>query len=388
MENTLPDRQTELLKDGQLSPVLTFQEPRSLSLSIRASALVFEDPSSRRLLDHVERIAPSDATVLIIGETGTGKELIARHIHALSHRRNGPFGALNCASLTESLIESELFGHEKGAFTGAVGAKEGWFETAHGGTLFLDEVGDLPLGLQAKLLRVLQEREVVRVGARRATPIDVRVIAATNVNLEEAVEAGRFRADLYYRFNVANVRLIPLRERAGDILPLACHFLNIYGKRLGYTEAMLTPEAEQILLDYDWPGNIRELENAIHRALLVCPGDQLRAGDFKLSGLKTHTPTPSISTSSLENALKVLCERSPPKLFELIEKTVIRTAYDYCEQNQVQTARLLDISRNLLRHRLAVYGMLPGDKPPEPDRPVPARQHGYVPPAAELGCCD
>lgn len=388
MENTLPDRPTELLKDGQLSPVLTFQEPRSLSLSIRASALVFEDPSSRRLLDHVERIAPSDATVLIIGETGTGKELIARHIHALSNRRNGPFGALNCASLTESLIESELFGHEKGAFTGAIGAKEGWFETAHGGTLFLDEVGDLPLGLQAKLLRVLQEREVVRVGARRATPIDVRVIAATNVNLEEAVEAGRFRADLYYRFNVANVRLIPLRERAGDILPLARHFLNIYGKRLGYTEALLTPEAEQILLDYDWPGNIRELENAIHRALLVCPGDRLRAGDFKLSGLKTHTPTPSISTSSLENALKVLCERSPPKLFELIEKTVIRTAYDYCEQNQVQTARLLDISRNVLRHRLAVYGMLPGDKPPEPDRPVPARQHGYVPPAAELGCCD
>ncbi|UZR29567.1 sigma-54 interaction domain-containing protein [Methylococcus mesophilus] len=388
MENTLPDRPTELLKEGQLSPVLTFQEPRSLSLSIRASALVFEDPSSRRLLDHVERIAPSDATVLIIGETGTGKELIARHIHALSNRRNGPFGALNCASLSESLIESELFGHEKGAFTGAVGAKEGWFETAHGGTLFLDEVGDLPLGLQAKLLRVLQEREVVRVGARRATPIDVRVIAATNVNLEEAVEAGRFRADLYYRFNVANVRLIPLRERSGDILPLARHFLNIYGKRLGYTEALLTPEAEQILLDYDWPGNIRELENAIHRALLVCPGDRLRACDFKLSGLKTQAPAPSISTSSLENALKVLCERSPPKLFELIEKTVIRTAYDYCEQNQVQTARLLDISRNVLRHRLAIYGMLPGDKPPEPERPLPARQHGYVPPAAELGCCD
>jgi sigma-54-specific transcriptional regulator len=360
MESTIPDKQTELLKQGQHAPLLTFSEPRSMTLSIRASALVFEDPLSRALLDHVERIAPSDATALIIGETGTGKELIARHIHALSPRRNKPFGALNCAALTESLIESELFGHEKGSFTGAVSAKEGWFETSNGGTLFLDEVGDLPPGLQAKLLRVLQEREVVRVGARRATPIDVRVIAATNVNLEEAVEAGRFRADLYYRFNVANVQLIPLRERPGDILPLAHHFLGIYGDRLGYTNARLAPEAERALLDYDWPGNIRELENAIHRALLICPSDVLRSSDFKLSGPKpqAQTPTTTISTLSLENAVKTLCEQSPPKLFELIEETVIRTAFEYCEQNQVQTARLLDISRNVLRHRLSIYGML------------------------------
>jgi sigma-54-specific transcriptional regulator len=391
MESTLPDKQTELLKQGQHAPLLTFPEPRSMTLSIRASALVFEDPLSRQLLDHVERIAPSDATVLIIGETGTGKELIARHIHALSARHNKPFGALNCAALTESLIESELFGHEKGSFTGAMSAKEGWFETSNGGTLFLDEVGDLPLGLQAKLLRVLQEREVVRVGARRATPIDVRVIAATNVNLEEAVEAGRFRADLYYRFNVANVQLIPLRERPGDILPLTRHFLGIYGKRLGYTEARLAPETERTLLDYDWPGNIRELENAIHRALLVCPGDTLRAGDFKLSGLKTQTPAPAISTLSLENAVKALCEQSPPKLFELIEETVIRTAFDYCEQNQVQTARLLDISRNVLRHRLTIYGMLLGKpplKPPEPNVNLFAQHTGFSARPSEEGCCE
>ncbi|MGZ8975711.1 sigma-54 interaction domain-containing protein [Methylomagnum sp.] len=356
--------QTSLLKAPQHPPVLTFQEPRALTLSIRASALVFEDPASQQLLDHIERIAPSDATALIIGETGTGKELVARHIHALSQRRAGTFGALNCAALSETLIESELFGHEKGSFTGALTTKAGWFEAAHNGTLFLDEIGDLPLSLQAKLLRVLQEREVVKVGARRATPVDVRVVAATNVNLEEAVEAGRFRADLYYRFNVVTVRLTPLRERSGDILPLARHFLELYGARLGYAEASLSPEAERVLLNYDWPGNIRELENAIHRALLVCPGSRLRADDLKLSGVRAQAPVPQISTTSLESALRNLYERSPPKLFELIEEAVIRTAFEFCEENQVQTARLLDISRNVLRHRLALYGMLPNGQGP------------------------
>ncbi len=357
---SFPDGRAALLKSPQHPPVLTFQEPRSLALSLRASALMFEDPASRQLLEQITRIAPSDATVLIIGETGTGKELVARQIHAFSERRNGTFGALNCASLSETLIESELFGHEKGSFTGALSTKAGWFEAAHKGTLFLDEIGDLPLGLQAKLLRVLQEREVVKVGARRATPVDVRVIAATNVNLEEAVEAGRFRADLYYRFNVATLRLPPLRERPGDILPLAQHFLKIYAGRLGYAEAALSAEAERLLLNYDWPGNIRELENAIHRALLTCPGNQLRPEDLKLSALRHPASAPSVSTTSLEAAVRGLCERAPPKLFELIEETVIRTVFEFCEQNQVQTARLLDISRNVLRHRLALYGMLPG----------------------------
>lgn len=332
---------------------------RSLSHSVRATAMVFEDPVSRRLLEHIERIAPSDATVLIIGETGTGKELVARHIHALSKRAKGPFGALNCAALSENLIESELFGHEKGAFTGALMTKDGWFETANKGSLFLDEVGDLPLGLQAKLLRVLQEREVVKVGSRQPTPVDVRVIAATNVNLEEAVAASHFRADLYYRFNVATIHLSPLRERPGDILPLARHFLKIYGDRLGYSEIKLSPATELTLLNYDWPGNIRELENAVHRALLVCPGNRLRPEDFKLSGVRISQVGPTVSTSSLESALLRLCEQAPPKLFDIIEETVIRTAFEFCEENQVQTARLLDISRNVLRHKLGLYGMLP-----------------------------
>ncbi|MDT4328702.1 sigma-54 interaction domain-containing protein [Methylomonas sp. MS20] len=338
------------------------QQSRSLALSVRASALVFEDPVSRRLLEQIERIAPSDATVLIIGETGTGKELVARHIHALSKRHRETFGALNCAALSENLIESELFGHERGSFTGALSTKLGWFETANKGSLFLDEVGDLPLGLQAKLLRVLQEREVVKVGSRHPVPVDVRIIAATNVNLEDAVAAQHFRADLYYRFNVATIQLAPLRERPGDILPLTEHFLKIYADRLGYGDVKLTPAAEVALLNYDWPGNIRELENAVHRALLVCPGNRLRPEDFKLSGVRAAEQSPSISTVSLENALQRLFDQTPPKLFEIIEETVIRSAFEYCERNQVQTAKMLDISRNVLRHKLGLYGMLPASR--------------------------
>ena len=344
--------------------LLAFDEllSRSLSLSVRATALVFEDPVSRRLLEQIERIAPSDATVLVVGETGTGKELVARHIHALSNRSKNVFGALNCAALSEHLIESELFGHEKGSFTGALTSKEGWFETANKGSLFLDEVGDLPFGMQAKLLRVLQEREVVKVGSRQPVPVDVRIIAATNVNLEEAVAASHFRADLYYRFNVATIQLSPLRDRPGDILPLARHFLKIYGDRLGYSDVKLLPSTELTLLNYEWPGNIRELENAVHRALLVCPSNFLRPEDFKLSGVRASENGPTISTTSLESAIQRLCEQAPPKLFDIVEETVIRTAYAFCEGNQVQTANLLDISRNVLRHKLALYGMLPNSQ--------------------------
>lgn len=348
-------------QEDQASTLLAFDElqSRSLSLSVRATALVFEDPVSRRLLEQIERIAPSDATVLIIGETGTGKELVARHVHALSKRSKNVFGALNCAALSENLIESELFGHEKGSFTGAFASKEGWFETANKGSLFLDEVGDLPLGMQAKLLRVLQEREVVKVGSRQPVPVDVRIIAATNVNLEQAVAASHFRVDLYYRFNVATIQLSPLRERPGDIMPLARHFLKIYGERLGYGEIKLSPATEVTLLNYDWPGNIRELENAIHRAILVCPSNCLRPEDFQLSGIRILEPESIVSMTSLENALQRLCEQAPPKLFEIMEETIIRTAFGFCEENQVQTARLLDISRNVLRHKLGLYGMLP-----------------------------
>ena len=214
-------------------PLLSFPGPPVVPFGPRASALVFEDLKSKALLERMQLIGPSTANVLVTGETGTGKELIARHVHKLSPRADAPFVAVNCGAFSESLVESELFGHERGSFTGATVARAGWFEAARGGTLFLDEIGDLPFAMQVKLLRVLQERQVVRLGSRSPVAIDVRVVAATNVNLEDAVAAGRFREDLYYRLQVASLHIPPLRERPGDILPLAHHFLGVYGERLG-----------------------------------------------------------------------------------------------------------------------------------------------------------
>jgi len=261
--------------------VLTLPLSPTAPLSIRAKALVFHDPGSLDLLAHVERIARSDATVLVTGETGTGKELIARHIHNTSGR-NGPFVAVNCGAFSESLIDAELFGHEAGAFTGATIARAGWFEAANGGTLFLDEIGDLPLSLQVKLLRVLQERQVVRLGSRRALPLDVRLVAATNIDLRRAVEAQHFRADLFYRLSVATVRLPPLRERRADILPLVRHFIHIYSARQDRPDAQLSQAAQTALLDYGWPGNIRELENVVHFALIVAVDNLVTADDLRL----------------------------------------------------------------------------------------------------------
>ncbi len=346
--------------------VLAASDPTTLALSIRASCLVFEDDKSKALLELVQRIAPSQATALIIGETGTGKELIARHIHELSARRTGPFVAVNCAAITESLMESELFGHERGAFTGAITTKAGWFETAEGGSLFLDEIGDLPLTLQAKLLRVIQEREVVRIGSRQPIAIDVRLIAATNVNLDEAVAAGRFREDLYYRLHVATVNLPPLRERPGDILPLAHYFLSIYGPRLGFTDARLSAEATDRLLTYPWPGNIRELENTIHHALVVCPGTEISPADLRLPSSRPHVAvgaeTAGRSLVALTDTLQQLFQEERPQLYQLIDDTIFHAAYEYCDRNQLRTARLLGISRNIVRDRLIRYGRLGSQK--------------------------
>ena len=353
--------------DVQASPrILTATDLHQLTLSVRASCLVFEDPTSKALLKRVERIAPSEATALIIGETGTGKELIARHIHALSARRPGPFLAVNCAAISESLMESELFGHERGAFTGAVTAKAGWFETADDGSLFLDEIGDLPLTLQAKLLRVIQEGEVVRVGSRQPIAINVRLIAATNVNLDEAVAARRFRKDLYYRLHVATVNLPPLRERPGDILPLAYHFLSVYGSRLGFAAARLSQEAADQLLTYPWPGNIRELENTIHHALLVCPVTEIRPTDLRLPTSRAHVPARAEATGRslviLTDALQQLFLEESPNLYQLLDETIFHGAYEFCDQNQLRTARLLGISRNIVRDRLIRYGLLASQK--------------------------
>ncbi|KAF1050117.1 sigma-54 interaction domain-containing protein [Xylophilus sp.] len=348
--------------------ILTLPHSESLALSIRAKALVFNDPQSEQLLRQVEQVGASHATALLIGETGTGKELVARHIHACS-QRGGPFVAVNCGAFSESLIDAELFGHESGAFTGASHARAGWFETAHGGTLFLDEIGDMPLALQVKLLRVLQERQVVRLGARQPIPVDVRLIAATNVDLTEAVQAGRFRADLFYRLHVAVLHLPPLRERPGDILPLARHFADIYRRKLGLNAAAggsgFSAAAEQALLAYGWPGNIRELENVIHYAMIVCRRDTVEREDLRLphgasaaaAGGEARPPAGD-PFGAIQHALRQLLDRKQPELYEALEALVVRTAFEHCGENQGRTARELGISRNILRAQLKRFGLL------------------------------
>ncbi|MDR0241956.1 MAG: sigma 54-interacting transcriptional regulator [Burkholderia sp.] len=325
---------------------------------VRARAQVFADPRSLALLEQVRRVAPSDANVLIVGETGTGKELIARHVHDLGDRRDGPFVAVNCGAFSDTLVDSELFGHEKGAFTGAFSAKPGWFEAAHGGTLFLDEIGDLPLSMQVKLLRVLQEREVVRLGSRTGIPVDVRVVAATNVDLQQAVAAGHFRGDLYYRLNVVQLAVPPLRERPGDILPLARHFFDDYRARVGDGPRSIDPRAERKLVSHHWPGNIRELENVIHHALLASRHDVLHDTDLHLASPCTPpavVPAPASSShaqAAFERALRDLFDDGHGNLFEHIEDTVMRVAFDFSHRNQIRAAQLLGISRNVLRARL------------------------------------
>jgi sigma-54 dependent transcriptional regulator len=349
----------------------------SASVDSRARALFFEDPKSKLILERVHLIGPSAANVLITGETGTGKELIARHLHALSPRAKNPFLAVNCGAFSETLVESELFGHERGSFTGANAARAGWFEAACGGTLFLDEIGDLPLPMQVKLLRVLQERQVVRLGSRTPIPVDVRVIAATNVNLEEAVAAGRFREDLFYRLQVATLQIPPLRERRGDICPLALHFVRMYGERLGLEEPTISDEAMGLLVkQHSWPGNIRELENVIHHALLVCRENLVSPEDLRLSSLNARGGVaPSDPELELRDVLLALFEKENPNLYAAIEAAVMKTAYEFCDRNQLQTARLLGISRNIVRARLIQCGVLAGAptslvEPPAPTVPA------------------
>lgn len=349
--------------------VLKHPDSRRLIRSERATAMVFEDQQSKQLLSNIEQIAPSEATVLIIGETGTGKELVARQIHQLSRRADKPFVAVNCGAFSESLVESELFGHEKGAFTGASDTRAGWFEAANGGTIFLDEIGDLTLSIQVKLLRVLQESEVVRLGSRQSRKLDIRVIAATNVRLEEAVQAGKFREDLYYRLKVAPIQLLPLRQRRGDIVPLAIHFIEDYCDRLGYQNAQLSQDAARFLVQHAWPGNIRELENAIHHALLVCKNHTIQPQDFQLSGVQlsglkstdalTHqNPFATTGNADLKQALLHWFEQGIENLDEHFEAEITAAAYQYCHHNQLHTARLLGISRNIVRARLIKHGLL------------------------------
>ena len=328
-------------------------------------------------------VAPTRASVLLIGETGTGKELIARAIHHLGPRADGPYVRINCGALSESLLESELFGHVKGAFTGAVDNKTGRFEAAHGGSIFLDEISSMTPKLQVKLLRVLQEKEFERVGESRTIRIDVRVIAATNQLLEDEVEAGRFRDDLYYRLNVGPIRLPPLRERREDIPALADFFLRRYAQEDGRQVKPLAPAAVKILMDYDWPGNVRELEHDIARALVLSQGGQAMEELLALQirgGRRLRLPkqrSPELESVierlvrlSLENAASNGDATLYDRLVRGVEKELIEQVLRECDGVQIKAAARLGINRNTLHKKLSFFGLAEEeskDQPPDDD---------------------
>ncbi|AZD83114.1 sigma-54-dependent transcriptional regulator [Pseudomonas chlororaphis subsp. aureofaciens] len=255
-------------------PLLTFPDAEKSPLSIRAKALVFVDPRSRQLRQELEQLAPRAISVLIRGETGSGKELLARHIHRASDR-SGLFVSVNCGAISKAYADAELFGYAGGAFSGSASSRAGWFGSANGGTLYLDEIGDLPLPIQIKLLSALENHEVTRVGAHQPSPVDVRLVAATSIDLAQAVAAGKFHERLYHYLGEGHLELPALRERVGDILSLAEYFLGIYSQRLDLPVPLISEAAQQVLEQHSWPGNTRELENVIHFALLVSSGEEI-----------------------------------------------------------------------------------------------------------------
>jgi len=307
--------------------------------------IVGRSPAMQEIFATIERVAPTRATVLIAGESGTGKDLIAKAIHYHSPRRDRPFVKINCTAIPENLMESELFGYEKGAFTGAVTSKPGRFELADTGTVFLDEIGDVPPNIQVKLLRVLQERAFERLGSNRTRQIDVRVIAATNADLRAALEHGAFREDLYYRLNVVPINVPPLRERKEDIPALAEHFIRKYAAEFSSRVKGISEEALELLRRYHWPGNVRELENVIERSLVLCSGEMLEAADIKLD---------SASRNSRASDEPLLPEGMT---LEEHERELIRKALEKAKGNKSQAARLLGLSRNALRYRLSQMGL-------------------------------
>ncbi|MFQ6132689.1 MAG: sigma-54-dependent transcriptional regulator [Armatimonadota bacterium] len=305
--------------------------------------IVAKSAQLQGVLERVARIANTNATVLIEGETGTGKDLVARALHNHSARRDQQFLAINCGALPEHLLESELFGHVRGAFTGANADKRGLFEEADGGTIFLDEISELLPATQVKLLRALQDGEVRRVGSNTAVRVDTRVLAATNQRLRALVKRGRFREDLYYRLNVIRLHIPPLRERRDDIMPLAWHFLRLYNKQHGTDVKGFTPEAGDLLMAYEWPGNVRELENAVERAVVLATGDTLTAEDLALEGMAS----PILGQHG---------DDEPEELEQVVRRHILRTL-EKMDGNRARTAAALKIGRNTLWRKLKQYGV-------------------------------
>ncbi len=322
----------------------------------RYGSIIGKSKPMRDVFETIQKVAPSNATVMIEGESGTGKELVAKAIHFNSPRREGPFVAVNCSALAESLLESELFGHEKGAFTGAVASKKGRFELAHGGSLFLDEIGELSANLQVKLLRVLQEKIFERVGGVRPVAVDIRVIAATNKILKEEMLAGRFREDLFYRLNVVHIAIPPLRERREDIRLLVNHFIEKYAAERHSTIPVkgVSQNVDRLFFDYSWPGNVRELENVIERVMILCPNEIVTSDDL-----------PKGFRSNLSNALHIDGIPADARLYEtleMVEKAMIERALKMSDNIQSHAAELLGIGKSGLSQKIKRYHLEVGAK--------------------------
>ncbi len=323
-----------------------------ISRTYRFENIVGVSGKMQEVFQKIAKVAASDATILLRGESGTGKELIARAIHYQSPRRDSPLVEVSCASIPENLLESELFGHEKGAFTGAYKLKKGKFEIADGGTLFLDEIGELPISLQSKLLRVLQEKRFNRVGGIENIEVEVRVIAATNADLEQKIVKGLFREDLYYRLNVIPIIIPPLRDRIEDVGPLADHFIQKYSEKNNRKIKGITEEAFQIMMNYDWPGNIRELENAIENAIVMCDGEYITPDD-----LPVYLKGPRSYESPLLKIVLEQNELSYREKLEACEREIIRMALAETNNNKTQAAQRLGFTLRTLRNKVRKYNL-------------------------------
>jgi DNA-binding NtrC family response regulator len=318
--------------------------------------MVTRDPSMQAVLGLADQVAASDASILITGESGVGKEVMARYLHQKSRRASRPFISVNCAAIPDNLLESELFGHEKGAFTGAVGRRIGKFEEADGGTLLLDEISEMDARLQAKLLRALQEREIDRVGGARPVKVDIRILATSNRDLAAAVLQGSFREDLLYRLNVVNLRLPPLRERPGDVFALAEHFVKKYAAANGAPERPLSAGARQRLLSHRWPGNVRELENAMHRAVLLASGPEIEEFAIRLPDGQPMSSTPEAQAARNASIAAEAAARGFVGLtVAAVEQQLIIDTLSHCLGNRTHAANILGISIRTLRNKLKEY---------------------------------
>ncbi len=329
MEKVLQQKRLASERDylrGQLSQITRFDN------------IIGASPRMNKVFDMIADVAESDASVLILGETGTGKELVAKAIHAKSLRRQLPFIAINCGALPENLLESELFGYQKGAFTGATHSRKGFFEVVSGGTLFLDEIGEISPKMQVDLLRVLEEKQIIRVGERLPTPVDFRLICATRKDLDAAVRDGSFRKDFYYRINVITIPIPPLRKRKEDIPLLLSHFLEKYSHDTNKKVNRLTKDAVERLKSYDWPGNVRELENAVERAVVLSRSRTLNSGDFSFLSASGAAP-------------------SGPRTLQEVERDYIGRILDECDWNVTQAARILDVNRTTLHRMINRFGL-------------------------------